>query len=290
MLQLLPGLALLALNAFMAEYFFTWDNPNTWTLGTYWLMALNISWITMFAGWLNSLYKKRVDHVDILWGLTILTTLMPAYLAHISPLHSLIFITLVVWSARLQIQIYAKQGRTEDKRYQGFRKSFGSQRYWWFSFYQVYLLQGLLLVVVNLPAQILLLKPVLSPLIYIGLIMAWVGIIYEGIADYQLYRHKKNHAGIFTEGLFRTCRHPNYFGELLVWLGMTVALITQMPSWTECLLGILAFSLITYLLSKVSGVRMTHDIMIQREGYPSYAQKTPALIPDFFQLRLKDFL
>jgi steroid 5-alpha reductase family enzyme len=77
---------------------------------------------------------------------------------------------------------------------------------------------------------------------------------------------------------------------MLVWLGMTVALLTQMPSWFEAVLALLAFSLITYLLVKVSGVRMTHDIMIKREGYQSYAESTPALIPDFRRLRLKDFI
>jgi steroid 5-alpha reductase family enzyme len=290
MLQLIPGFILLGLNVFFATHYFIWDNPETWTIGTYWLMALNISWISMLIGWLGSLYKKRVDHVDVYWGLTILNTAMPAYLAHTTPLHSAVFLTLLLWSVRLQIQIYAKQGPQEDKRYQGFRQHFGAERYWWFSFYQVFLLQGFLLVLVNLPTQILLLQPMLSPLIFVGLFITWVGIIYEGIADYQLYRHKKNHSGIYTNGLFRTCRHPNYFGEMLVWLGMTVALLTQMPSWFEAVLALLAFSLITYLLVKVSGVRMTHDIMIKREGYQSYAESTPALIPDFRRLRLKDFI
>jgi len=289
MLQLIPGLVLIFISAYNSASLLNWSNPNAWTLSTYWLMALNISWVTMLLGWLKSLYKNRVDHVDILWGFAILITCMPAYIANITALHSAVFVTLLIWSLRLQIQIHAKQGKEEDKRYQGFRQSFGAQRYWWFSFYQVYLLQGLLLVLVNLPAQILLLKPLLSPLIFIGLFICWIGIIYEAIADYQLYRHKKKHSEIFTSGLFRTSRHPNYFGEILVWLGMTLALLTQAPDLIECILGILGFSLITYLLTKVSGVQMTYRIMSKRNGYSQYAKKTNALIPNFKQLRFKDF-
>jgi len=291
-IKIAAGFCAIILISWGLSHTYDWTQCASWSIFNSLAVSFSAIMLLMSMGWLVSLYRQRVDHVDILWGLGFLIAPLPALLCHAHHLQLLTYLVLLIWSFRLQLQIHAKQHPTqEDKRYQGFRKTFGSTDYWWFSFYQVYVLQGVLLCFVALPVQVIMLQPELNSWILAPLIISTIGIIYEGIADYQLYQFKKKQPNkIFTGGLFAYSRHPNYFGEIIVWLGFTLAALSQTTLISEIICALFGFFLITYLLVKVSGVSMTQAIMIERPGYGEYASKVPALLPSILKrFKSKDF-
>ncbi len=101
----------------------------------------------------------------------------------------------------------------------------------------------------------------------IGRIFCAVGIIFESVGDYQLARFKANPANsgsVMNQGLWRYTRHPNYFGDFLVWLGFYL-LAAESGSWWWTIIGPLLMSL---LLIRVSGVRLLEDLLRNRvAGY-----------------------
>ena len=279
------GCCLIFVTSWLLSGTYDWNQCATWGIFPNLAVSFSAIMLLMGVGWLISLYRQRVDHVDVLWGLGFLIASLPALLCHAHNMQLLVYGLLLIWSFRLQLQIHAKQDPLhEDKRYQGFRKTFGKADYWWFSFYQVYVLQGIILCFVALPIQVLMIQTTLSSLVVYPLLITVIGILYESIADYQLYRFKKKqpHA-VFTGGLFAYSRHPNYFGEILVWLGFTLAALSQTSLISEALCALFGFALLVYLLVKVSGVSMTQALMSSRPGYNEYVNNVPALLPRIFK-------
>ena len=190
------------------------------------------------------------------------------------------FITVLMWSSCLELAIRRKMHPVEDKRYQGFRQTFGPLRYWWFSFFQVFLLQGVLLWIVSMPIHIILLSGSLNVYTVVGAAISLLGTGYQLLANHQLYSHKiKQPKAICQSGLWKYSRHPNYFGEIVVWFGFMIMALGVSSSYITMIVSALSFLLIVFLLVRVSGVAMTQDIMRSRPGYEHYITSTPALIP-----------
>ena len=104
--------------------------------------------------------------------------------------------------------------------------------------------------------------------------MAW-----EGTADWQLARFKADPSSagqVLDRGLWRYTRHPNYFGDFVVWWGLfAVAWAQGAPAWT-----VLSPLLMTGLLLRVSGVPLLEAKLTRtRSGYADYVQRTPAFFP-----------
>ena len=105
------------------------------------------------------------------------------------------------------------------------------------------------------------------------------GFAYETVADAQLARFKADPAArgtVMDRGLWRYCRHPNYFGECLLWWGFfLMAVGAEAPAWL-----VVSPLLMTVLLLKVSGVPLLEEDLSQRRpGYREYVARTPAFIP-----------
>jgi steroid 5-alpha reductase family enzyme len=99
------------------------------------------------------------------------------------------------------------------------------------------------------------------------------------VGDAQLARFKSDpaHRGrVMDRGLWRYTRHPNYFGDALVWWGFfLIALATPGSAWT-----VYAPLLMTFLLLRVSGVTLLEKKLVEaRPGYADYVQRTSAFIP-----------
>ena len=150
--------------------------------------------------------------------------------------------------------------------------------------FTVFLLQGVLLWVISLVAQAGQWSPMPDRFIWLdgaGLLLWAVGFFFEAVGDYQLAAFKKNPANkgkAMSQGLWRYTRHPNYFGECLMWWGLfLVTLATPGSFWT-----IISPLTITFLLLKVSGVTLLErTIMETRPDYLEYQEKTSAFIPWF---------
>ena len=106
-----------------------------------------------------------------------------------------------LWALRLFVHLLARSlGKKEDPRYAAFRARFGPERYWWFSYFQVFLLQGALMLIVS------------APIFVAGATAPPDPITKLDVADAQLARFRgdpANRGRVMDQGLFRLSRHPN---------------------------------------------------------------------------------
>ena len=112
-----------------------------------------------------------------------------------------------------------------------------------------------------------------------GAIVWTVGFIFEAVADWQLYRFKAepdNKGKVMNKGLWAYSRHPNYFGESLVWWGLfLITLATPGSFWV-----VICPLLITFLLLKVSGITLLEKTIVDsRPEYKEYIKNTSSFIP-----------
>ena len=116
----------------------------------------------------------------------------------------------------------------------------------------------------------------------LGVLVFLAGFFCEAIADGQLSRFKArpDSAGrVLDTGLWRYSRHPNYFGEAVVWWGLGLMAL-DLGAGSHRLIALLGPSLITFLLLKVSGVTLTEaDIADRRPDYREYVRRTNAFVP-----------
>jgi len=122
-------------------------------------------------------------------------------------------------------------------------------------------------------------SPGVGPLAVIGIMVWLVGLSFEAIGDFQLARFKKdpNNAGkVMDQGLWSLTRHPNYFGDALLWWGIGIV-------GAETGSGVIGFIgpvAMTFFLLRISGVPMLErSLSRRREGYAEYAARTSQFIP-----------
>ena len=184
------------------------------------------------------------------------------------------------WGLRLSAHLAARKwGAPEDFRYQALRRRL--QPFWLWSLLIVFGLQAALAAVVSLPVQAVLGDPDPSPLGWLDWVGAavWaVGLAFESVGDEQLRRFKAdaaNRGTVMDRGLWRYSRHPNYFGDSMVWWGIWVVAMAAGAWWTVA--GPLVM---TILLLRVSGVTMLERSMGKRRpGYAEYAARTSTFVP-----------
>ncbi len=236
--------------------------------------------------WLISIYLKNVSIVDNFWGIGfVLVAFIFCLECEVLYTRSKLMMFLVtLWGLRLSIYLtYRNYGKGEDYRYREFRRSFGEHRYWWFSFFQVFLLQGGLILIISLPLLGITLETnsnALNLLDYLGLLIWGIGFMFESVGDYQLAsfkRHPENKGKLLTKGLWRYTRHPNYFGDTAIWWGFGLFAIASGAYWYS--LGTLVM---TYLILKISGVSLLEKSLSKaKPGYEEYVQTTSTFFPWF---------
>jgi steroid 5-alpha reductase family enzyme len=155
------------------------------------------------------------------------------------------------------------------------------ERFWWVSLFTVFLLQAALLWVVSLPLQAgaaLGREAPLGLLELLGSAVFAIGLAFEAVGDAQLSRFLADPASrgqVMDRGLWRWTRHPNYFGDFLVWWGLGLASLGAGAWWP--LAGPAVMSL---LLRRVSGVTLLEaTIADRRPGYAAYAARTSPFFP-----------
>jgi steroid 5-alpha reductase family enzyme len=245
------------------------------------LAGLATTLALMLGAWLISLATRNVGIVDIFWGLAIAgagvtwTVLAPGG----GPRGTLAATLAVVWALRLGGHIlWRGWGRPEDRRYREIR----ARNEPGFTFKSVYLVFGLQAVLAWLVAFPLLgtatsTTPLGLP-DYAGLALWAVGFLFEAVADAQLaaFQRRDDAArGVMSTGLWRYSRHPNYFGEFVLWWGVWLMAAGGGAWWT-----FFGPALLTFFLLKVSGVALTEkDIAGRRPEYQAYIRRTSAFFP-----------
>jgi steroid 5-alpha reductase family enzyme len=196
----------------------------------------------------------------------------------------LISVMVTIWGLRLAVHIATRSwGQGEDRRYRAWRERVG-ERFWWMSLFTVFGVQGILLWVIALgvqAGQIAQFPAAFTWLDALGALVWAVGFGFEAVADWQLTRFKSNPANqghVMDGGLWAYSRHPNYFGEMLMWWGVfLVVLSTPRSLWT-----IVSPLTITFLLLRVSGVTLLEKTIVDsRPGYAEYQRRTSAFFPWF---------
>ncbi len=235
----------------------------------------------MAGAWLLSLALRNTGIVDVFWGLAI----AGAGVAWVGvapqdgPRGVLAATLAVVWALRLGGHIlWRGWGRPEDRRYREIRAR-NQPGFAWKSLYLVFGLQAVLAWLVAFPLYGAAVSTApLGALDYAGVALWVFGFGYEAIADAQLAGFQRRggaERGVMQAGLWRYSRHPNYFGECVLWWGLWLVAAGGGAWWT-------AFgpALLTFFLLKVSGVALTEkDIADRRPEYRDYIRRTSAFFP-----------
>ena len=234
--------------------------------------------------WLVSLARRDASIVDVWWGPGF------AWIAGVAcavggggdPARRALSLGLVaLWGLRLGVHLFVRnRGAGEDYRYRAMRKRHG-ERFGLVSLATVFGLQGVLAWIVSWPVQVVHVSAggPLGALDLAGALLFATGFAFEAIGDWQLARFKADPASagrVMDRGLWRYTRHPNYFGDALVWWGLfAIALATPAGPWT-----LPAPLLMSFLLLRVSGVPLLErGLRKRRPGYAEYALRTSAFFP-----------
>jgi steroid 5-alpha reductase family enzyme len=237
----------------------------------------------MITTWVISLVVKNASIVDIVWGLGFAVTswVLALTIDGDSARQILLAIMVGVWGVRLGGYLAKRNiGHGEDWRYKAMRKKKGS-KFGLISLVTVFGLQGVLMWIVSLPVQFGNADdtPGVGPLAVMGIIVWITGLSFEAVGDMQLARFKKNpdNAGkVMDKGLWSLTRHPNYFGDALLWWG--IGLVGAETG--SGVIGLVGPLVMTVFLLRVSGVPMLErSLMKRREGYAEYVARTSGFIP-----------
>jgi steroid 5-alpha reductase family enzyme len=187
-----------------------------------------------------------------------------------------------IWGLRLIAHLYIRgRGRGEDFRYRKWREEWG-KAFLVRSFFQIYVLQGVVVLIVASPALAIMALPGknIGILDLAGLTVWMLGFTFETVGDRQLLVFKRdpsNKGRIITSGLWRYSRHPNYFGECTLWWGIfLVGLNSPGALWT-----IVSPLTINLLLLYVSGIPMLEKKYEGDAAFEEYKRRTSPLIPWF---------
>ena len=236
--------------------------------------------------WIVSVIIKNVSIVDLFWGLGFVSVAVFYFLKTDGlDLRKTVLISMVsIWGLRLSAYLtWRNLGKGEDFRYKEFRKKYGEHRYWWISYFQTFLLQGILMWLISAPllgAQYFGASNTLGVLDYIGIAFWIIGFSFEAGGDFQLALFKtdpSNKGKVLDKGFWRYTRHPNYFGDAAVWWGYGFICLAA-----GSYLPVLGSILMTALIIKISGVALLEKgLREQKPQYKEYIEKTSAFIPWF---------
>ena len=230
---------------------------------------------------LISLLLKRNDIADIAWGLGFVAIVIFLFITQtVTKQSGIVYILTIIWGMRLAIHIGVRtKGKLEDFRYKKWRDEWG--KYFVLrSYLQVYLLQGFFMWIISVPIIVVSMannQPI-SLFMFVGLIIWLIGFAFESIGDYQLMqfiKHKQNKSDIMQTGLWKYTRHPNYFGEVLVWWGIFIMVLPlEYGLW-----AIISPITISFLLLYVSGIPMLEAKYKDNVAFQEYKKRTSAFFP-----------
>jgi len=234
--------------------------------------------------WLVSLARRDASLVDIWWGpgFGMLASIAWALAPVSSPRGALLLALVWAWGLRLGVYLaWRNLGKGEDPRYAAMRRRHGD-RFGLVSLGTVFGLQGVLQWFVALPVLVAILVPgdrPLGALDALGAALFAVGLAFEAVGDLQLARFRgdpANRGRVLDTGLWRWTRHPNYFGDCVVWWGL-FAIAASTP---HAPFLVPSPVLMTFLLLRVSGVALLErSLQRTKPEYADYVARTSAFFP-----------
>jgi steroid 5-alpha reductase family enzyme len=226
--------------------------------------------------------KKNNSIVDIGWGMGFIFIAIILLLTtdRIDLKDLILCLIIFVWGLRLAFHIYSRsRGKEEDFRYAQWRKDWGKNAAV-IAFFKVFMLQGLIMLIIAYPIMVVFnsLNDDLTAINFVGLSIFLFGILFESIGDNQLLRFKRNQENkgkIITSGLWKFTRHPNYFGEVVLWWGIGIFTIGS----DLYLTAFISPLILNLLLLYVSGVPMLEKKYAGNKDWEDYKKITPTFVP-----------
>lgn len=233
--------------------------------------------------WAASLITGKVSFVDSFWGAAFVIVTWTAVLSGpgldtLSLPQTLLLGMVTAWGTRLAVYLggrFLREG--EDRRYIKIMGDLTGVRWALKALLFVFTMQSVLILLVSLPIVTLLANPASEPtvLTWIAVTVWGTGFAFEVIADRQLKLFKSNpdnHGKVLDSGVWGWSRHPNYFGEALVWWGIWL----MSPS----IIGLVSPIFVTFTLLKLSGVPLAEAGMKRsKPGYEAYQQTVSPFVP-----------
>ncbi|MFA9422723.1 MAG: DUF1295 domain-containing protein [Sedimentibacter sp.] len=228
---------------------------------------------------------KNNSIVDSFWGPGFLLVAVYTFInsSEYNVISALVTILVSIWALRLFTHITLRNWtKPEDYRYINMRKKWGTSFPLLKAYLNVFILQGVLLYIVALPIISVnsSIAEKINPLNLIGLVIWIIGFYFEVVGDKQLKDFKSNAANkgrLMTEGLWKYTRHPNYFGEAVMWWGIFLMSISRISH----IINIISPITITFLLVFVSGVPLLENKYKDRPDFIEYCKITNKFFPWF---------
>nr|WP_017940613.1 MULTISPECIES: DUF1295 domain-containing protein [unclassified Thioalkalivibrio] len=249
--------------------------------GFLFLAGLGAALALMTAVWAASVVRRDASLVDRFWGVGFVLVTLVWWGLSGGPLQALwIVIPVLLWGLRLSAFItWRNWGHGEDGRYTDMRAGRSDGAFAARSLVTIFWLQGALVAVIGLPMLAVIQADGLWwPLAAVGLLAWATGLFFEAVADAQMARFRADPASrgqVMDRGLWRYSRHPNYFGEIVVWIGFGLLALAAGGWW-----AVPSAVLMILLILRVSGVTLLERRLHEsRPGYADYVRRTNTLIP-----------
>lgn len=240
--------------------------------------VITLSYFTLF--FIVATILKNNSIVDIGWGLGfVLVSWILFFISGTYNLSAIVVNVMVsLWGFRLFYYILKRNiFEKEDFRYAAWRKSWGK----WViprAFLQVFLLQGLLQFMIGSTAYFINTNNIeFNYVSLIGVGIWMIGYFFQVVGDQQLKNHiknKENKGTLLTTGLWKYTRHPNYFGESVMWWGILVYALLLGANWFY-IISPITITLVLYFIS----TPLLEKNMRKYDGWDQYASITPMFVP-----------
>ncbi len=246
-------------------------------------LSVGLAFLIQWLVFIPSYWFQTEKFFDLTGGLTYISiTIMTVWVSPVIDNRSLLLAGLVViWAVRLGSFLFRRiQKAGKDDRFDELKPSF-------FRFLNVWTIQGLWVTFTAAAALVAITsanRKELDAFAMIGFLIWVLGFAIEVIADNQKTRFSADPAnkGKFIQtGLWSRSRHPNYFGEILLWVGIAIIALPVLQGWQW--IAMISPFFVTLLLTRVSGVPLLEKKANTKWGgqeeYENYKKKTPVLIP-----------
>lgn len=246
------------------------------------LLGLAVIVILFTILWVVSVRLEDASIADIAWGPGILVLALIYYVTGdgAPPRARLTLALVAIWALRLAAHLYLRnQIQGEDFRYETLRKWRGPS-WWWYSYFRVFLLQAVAAWLLAIPVYFAIVSrapETLTVIDYVGILVFLAGFAMEAASDEHLRRFRndaKNVKFVLDQGLWRYSRHPNHFGEALVWWGFGL-----IGTATGGVVGLISPALLTYYLMFASPVPLERALLRNKRAYSHYVEITSPFVP-----------
>lgn len=268
----------------MAAAYLLWPDPVASKWLAAWLLVGAFIVVFLTPVWLFTLATRNSGVMDVVYTPTALVPILALFLLDggLSTRKLMVLVLMCIWSGRLVFHASSTNlgDRGEQQPYASWRVKFG-RKWWWWSYFQVFLLQGGIAWVWVLPLVLFATSPAQSLVAtdYVAVAIWCIGFFFQSVGDRQLKNFKSdpsNKGKVLQSGLWSLTRHPNYFGEATMWFAYFCFGLSN--PWGA--LGLVSVVYVTWFMSRGSAAAMLDRHMLRtKPDYEDYVRRVPGFCP-----------